>query len=268
MRRTNGQFVLVDVLVPVPVIRARELWSSTDERSQRMRLGFSGGETRVMIHIRLCSCQARIQDSTTGGGNAQFSTTGGGGGPQISNFPQNHKGPPLCENRDLRFRGIPPRYTGLVLVNLAHIESPSGNPITYLGENLCSVLHLLLQLRCVLRSPASFETIPNSIGAKFASGVLMKWTNRASERNTRHMARGTLSLTMSKAVACDANTYIDMRHWVPHPLPHFRSEPGKEPLKLLLHITLDGRGVLEILETSAYEHNWSVSVLRACLTSS
>ena len=29
----------------------------------------------------------------------------GGQGPQISKFPQNHKGPPLCENRDLRFRG-------------------------------------------------------------------------------------------------------------------------------------------------------------------
>ena len=40
-----------------------------------------------------------------GGGKAQFSTTGGGQGPQISKFPQNHKGPPLCDNRDLRFRG-------------------------------------------------------------------------------------------------------------------------------------------------------------------
>ena len=53
-----------------------------------------------------------------GGGKAQFSTTGGQG-PQISKFPQNHKGPPLCENRDLRFRGggmapCPPLYTGLL----------------------------------------------------------------------------------------------------------------------------------------------------------
>ena len=41
-----------------------------------------------------------------------------GGGPQISKFPQNHKGPPFCENRDLRFRGgmapLAPLYTGLL----------------------------------------------------------------------------------------------------------------------------------------------------------
>ena len=54
------------------------------------------------------------------GGKAQFSTTGGGQGPQISKCPQNHKGPPLCENRDLRFWGggmaplPPPLYTGLM----------------------------------------------------------------------------------------------------------------------------------------------------------
>ena len=40
-----------------------------------------------------------------GGGQGPVFDDGGGQGPQISKFPQNHKGPPLCENRDLRFRG-------------------------------------------------------------------------------------------------------------------------------------------------------------------
>ena len=54
------------------------------------------------------------------GAKAEFPTTGGGQGPQILKFPQNHNGPPLCANRDLRFREgamapLPPLYTGLVL---------------------------------------------------------------------------------------------------------------------------------------------------------
>ena len=52
-----------------------------------------------------------------GGGQGPVFDDGGGQGPQISNFPQNHKGPPLCANRDLRFRGghgpPAPLYTGL-----------------------------------------------------------------------------------------------------------------------------------------------------------
>ena len=40
--------------------------------------------------------------------------------PQFSKFPQNHKGPPLCENRDLKFRGggHGPLYTDLILGEL------------------------------------------------------------------------------------------------------------------------------------------------------
>ena len=38
------------------------------------------------------------------GGQGPIFDDGGGQGPQISKFLQNHKGPPLCANRDLRFR--------------------------------------------------------------------------------------------------------------------------------------------------------------------
>ena len=53
-----------------------------------------GDENLYSPLIALPGPQARIQDSTTGGGQ----------GPQTSKFPQNHKSSPLCANRDLRFR--------------------------------------------------------------------------------------------------------------------------------------------------------------------
>ena len=52
------------------------------------------------------------------GPRPNFRRRGGAKAPKSQNFPQNHKGPPLCATRDLRFREgamapLPPLYTGL-----------------------------------------------------------------------------------------------------------------------------------------------------------
>ena len=56
---------------------------------------------------------------------------GGGQGPQIPKFPQNHKGPPLCETGTSDFGGgpwppWPPLYTGLIdplHPSVAHVDA-------------------------------------------------------------------------------------------------------------------------------------------------
>ena len=103
--------------------------------------------------------QARIQDSMGGGGGMPsfrrrgytgFDGGGGqcpvfddGGGAKalISKFPQNHKGPPLCENRDLRFRGgghgpLPPPVYGPAMKGGSTYKSGGSTPTPLLHWRL------------------------------------------------------------------------------------------------------------------------------------
>ena len=120
----------------------------------------------------LCQCQARIQDSTTGGGQGPIFDDGGGQGPQISKFPKIIRvPPPLCANRDLRFREAmgppaPPciRPWSMLSHSVRDRNVRDKSPIVVQGWSLLteSVILFLSSLLHWLRSGSGeFSTAPS-----------------------------------------------------------------------------------------------------------